>query len=228
MARKANTTLANCNKCHGDRNHRVLYENTITGSRHDPEYYSFSGDNVKWADTYAVVQCQGCDTVSFKHTHWFEPSDNWDITEYPPPSRRSLPEWHESLPDDIQSLLSEVYHALAADSRRLALMGARALVDMLMVSHVGDTGTFAKRLSALQNAGFIGERQQEVLRAALDAGSAAAHRGYRPSSSQLNAVMDIVENLLSATYHLRSLAKRLRDETPHRASGKEDNTPATK
>jgi len=114
-------------------------------------------------------------------------------------------------------MLAEIYHALAADSRRLALMGARTLVAMLMTSHIGSEGTFGSRLAALQTGGFIADRQQEVLSAALDAGNAAAHRGYRPSTEQLNAVMDIVENLLAATYHLRSLAARLRQETPPRS-----------
>jgi hypothetical protein len=172
--------------------------------------------NVNWSDTYMVVQCLGCEGISFRQVHWFEPTEELDATDYPPPIRRGLPAWHESLPDDIQDLLLEVYHALAADSRRLALMGARSLVDMLMTSHVGNEGTFASRLYSLHANGFIGERQLEVLGAALDAGSAAAHRGFRPSPSQLNAVMDIVENLLAATYHLKSLAQRLRQETPPR------------
>jgi len=163
-----------------------------------------------------MVQCHGCDGIGFQHVHWFEPTEQYDVADYPPPIRRPLPEWHESLPDDINGMLSEVYHALAADSRRLALMGARTLVDMVMASHVGSEGTFANRLAALRKAGVIAERQTDVLSAALDAGSAAAHRGFRPSSQQLNAVIDIVENLLSATYHLQSLAVRLREETPRR------------
>jgi hypothetical protein len=221
MATKTKTTRANCNSCHGEKNHHVLHAVTINGSRHDPEWYRMTGEtSVDWSDTYTMVRCLGCDSVSFQHAHWFEPTQEWDITDYPPPIRRGLPDWHESLPDEIQGLLSEVYHALAADSRRLALMGARTLVDMLMVSHVGAEGSFTSRLSALHTGGFIGERQKDVLSAALDAGNAAAHRGYRPSSSTLNAVMDIVENLLASTYHLGSLADRLRKETPPRPTDK--------
>ena len=73
---------------------------------------------------------------------------------------------------------------------------------------------------AAETAGVIGSKNRDVLAVALDAGSAAAHRGYQATADDVNAVMDIVENLLQAVYHLESLADRLKNTTPPRPKKK--------
>jgi hypothetical protein len=117
-------------------------------------------------------------------------------------------------------LLREVYRSLDADNRSLPMMGARALLDILIVEKVGDVGTFKQKLDKLAAGGFIGTAQVEILDAALDAGSAAAHRGHTPSFAEVNAVMDIVENLLKAVYVLPDMAKSLKKTTPPRPKAK--------
>jgi hypothetical protein len=100
-------------------------------------------------------------------------------------------------------------------------MGARAVVDLVLVEKVGDSEGFAEKLKAAEAAGVIGTKNREVLNAALDAGNAAAHRGYQATAEDVNAVMDIVENLLQAVYQLESLADRLKQTTPIRAKAKQ-------
>ena len=113
-------------------------------------------------------------------------------------------------------MLEEIYRALHNDSGRLALMGSRTLVDMLMLAQIGDVGSFQRKLAALEKQGFIASNHADILSAALDAGSAAAHRGFKPATDDLNAVIDIVENLLQSAYHLRKVAARLKKKTPAR------------
>jgi hypothetical protein len=84
---------------------------------------------------------------------------------------------------------------------------------MLMVEKVGDVGTFKEKLKKLVESGFLSASTQEVLDAALDAASAAAHRGHFPKATEVNAVMDIVENLLHAVYVLPGMAQSLK-KTP--------------
>jgi hypothetical protein len=116
----------------------------------------------------------------------------------------------------MKELLNEIYAALHSGSMRLALMGTRTVVDMLLLQEVGDVGSFNSKLNALRDKGVISERNREVLAAALDAGSAAAHRGYKPGQEEIEAVLDIVENVLQATHHLSRLAEKLRKKTPLR------------
>ena len=96
------------------------------------------------------------------------------------------------------------------------MMGARTLVDMVILNKVGDVGTFAKKLKALEDQGFVGSRNREVLAAVLEAGNAVTHRGKDYQPEQVNQVMDIVENLLQAAYVLERVAKTVKDATPPR------------
>ncbi len=96
------------------------------------------------------------------------------------------------------------------------MMGARTLVDMAILDKVGDAGNFQQKLEALQDQGFIGKRNREVLAAALDAGNATAHRGHTFKSTEVNQVMDIVENLLQAVYVLENAAEKIKTATPPR------------
>jgi hypothetical protein len=95
-------------------------------------------------------------------------------------------------------------------------MGIRAVIDLAVVERVGDVGTFEQKLNALAEKGYVGEKQKDFLAAALDAGSAAAHRGHRPKASDLDYSMDIVENMLQALYVLEEAADQLRKATPPR------------
>ncbi len=100
------------------------------------------------------------------------------------------------------------------------MMGARTLLDMLMVQQVGDVGSFKQKLKKLEAGGFVSAHHVDILDAALDAGSAAAHRGHAPEAFQVNTVMDIVENLLQAFYVLPGMAQTLKKTTPPRPSKK--------
>jgi hypothetical protein len=70
----------------------------------------------------------------------------------------------------------------------------------------------------------------EVLDPALDASSAAAHKGRAPKALEVNAVMDIVENLLHAVYVLPGIAKSLRacNKTPDSSRRHLQNAPDPK
>ena len=96
------------------------------------------------------------------------------------------------------------------------MMGARTLVDMAILEKVGDVGSFSEKLKELETGGFIGAKNRQILEAALGAGNAAAHRGHEFKAAEVNQVMDIVENLLQATYVLEKTAAAIRKVTPPR------------
>ena len=200
-----------CNNCGRSTSHVVLERRVVEDSDEpDGEYPPFW-----WTDTYEMLQCKGCDAVCLRH---FTEDAAGAETErfYPPPISRRAPLWRWHLPETSKELLNEIYIALHSDSRRLALMGARTLLDMLMLKEVGDSGTFETRLKGLQDKGVISAKSREVLSTALDAGSAAAHRGYKPDREAIEAVLDIVENVLQAEHHLSHLADELRKKIPAR------------
>lgn len=200
-----------CNNCARPTIHDIVATRVVE--------YDSGGDNSDlppfwWKDRYEMLQCRGCGSVCLRDI--YEDVTGKQISYFPPPVSRRSPAWRSQLPSEIREVLEETYVALHNDGRRLALMGARTLVDMLIVDKVGDAGSFQEKLVQLQSAGMISARGREVLAVALDAGNAAAHRGYKPDPEDLSAVIDIVENLLQATYHLNKVAARIKLSTPTR------------
>jgi hypothetical protein len=197
-----------CNGCRQRTEHRLL--KTVT-------HYDQTEAEDSWSTTFDMLECCGCKDAMLRRTFVFN-AEEPAVRYFPPLISRHSPSWQYNLPQDIAAVLDEVYRSLDADNRSLPMMGARALVDMLIVKKVGDVGSFKQKLEKFATDGFIGTAQVEILDAALDAGSAAAHRGHTPSFEQVNAVMDIVENLLKAVYVLPDMAESLKKTTPARPS----------
>lgn len=206
------TNWLHCNKCSHKTKHELLIKRSQPGSEpYDEEF------DISWCTTWWVFECCGCGNVTLKRTFWFS---EWnpgelEVEYYPPQVSRRTPEWADKLSFEVSSLLEEIYTALHADSRRLALMGARTIVDMFMLEKIGDIGGFAQKLNELEKQGYISTRNKKILEAALNAGSAAAHRGYDPGIKEVNHVIDIVENLLQ-TDVLETAANHLSTKTPKR------------
>ncbi|NMM11923.1 MAG: DUF4145 domain-containing protein [Rhodoferax sp.] len=138
-------------------------------------------------------------------------------TYFPPRVSRRKPAWIDrfEVPSEYVEILDEVYAALHADSRRLAMMGARALIDAVIRRSVGEQDNFAKGLNELGSKDLISDRDREIIAAAIDAGHASAHRGHKPSSDDVNVVIDIVERMIHAEI-LAEQAQALKKSTPPR------------
>lgn len=169
-----------------------------------------------WSKDFDVLRCGGCEEVVLRRTFNFSENPEIEVQYFPPPVSRYPPRWRYKLPLDLRLLLEEIYRSLDSANLRLPMMGARTLVDMLIIEKVGDVGTFREKLEALHKAGFLSPQSRDVLEAALDAGNAAAHRGHEASESEVQAVMDIVENMLQGVYVFPDVAKKLRATTPPR------------
>lgn len=156
-----------------------------------------------------------------QRTDWCSEDDPQDgpgpATCFPPRISRRKPAWidRHDVADEYVELLDEVYVALHADSARLAMMGARALIDVVIRRSVGDQDNFGKGLDALADKELVSNRDREIIKAAIDAGHASAHRGHKPSSNDVNVVIDIVERMIHAEI-LAEQAEALKKTTPQR------------
>jgi hypothetical protein len=188
----SNIEWVHCNKCLDLTKHEILKEHNC-GDK--DKYLDFV---IWWNTKYTLFICCGCESVTLRRQYTCSEweSNQQEIEFYPPQVSRRLPPWHDKFPSEMQDLLAEIYIALRSNSRRLALMGARTAIDMFMLDKIGDIGTFEKKLKALVDSGYLGSKQHDILSVALEAGSAAAHRGYNPLPEHLNHVIDVVESLL--------------------------------
>jgi hypothetical protein len=210
------TIKAPCRNCHRETIHAVLCADAETAD----DFIEGVG-SVWWRTTSEMLKCRGCGAVSLRQSELFSEGNEPAFYFYPPRVSRRRPSWNTQLPLGLLHMMNEVYSALDADNRRLALMGARTVLDMLMLDKVGDTGTFEQKLKAMEELGFVTVRGREFLDAALDAGNAAAHRGYNPKAEDLARVMDIIENMLQNVYVLEDAARTLRERTPPRHARKQ-------
>ncbi len=141
----------------------------------------------------------------------------------PPEGQRQKPDWFDKLPEPHRDLLAEIYSALTLDLRALPAMGGRALIDIVCKERVGDGGTFEKTLVLLEQGGYISETERSILSAAIDVGSASAHRGHVPSREDLTTLLDIIEQLLWTQYVLPAAAHKMKSNTPVRRRVKKDH-----
>ena len=213
--KKLGTTKSFCRECGQTTWHQIV----ATLSRQEIEVEEDPPVPPVWADVvYDFLQCCGCDCVTMRSTMTCEQlyQDDKVLRYFPPSTARRRPAWEAQLPPPAQFLIREIYNALYSGGLRLAVMGARTLVDMAILDKVGDVRTFDQKLKALEDDGYVSKRNREVLDAALDAGNASAHRGHQFNSEAVNQVMDIVENLLQAIYVLEPAAKKIKTATPTR------------
>ncbi len=206
-----------CNDC----GHETLHD--LAGNTSRRRTYQEGPHSVDVGSTWEMLQCCGCKEVALRRFDWCSEDDPNErpspIAYYPPRVARRKPLWaaRKELPPDYAGLLNEVYLALHADSRRLAMMGARTLIDVFIRRTVGDKGSFANGLKALVAEGRLTQQSANTIEAAINAGSASSHRSYLPDPIAMNTVIDIVENLIhNEMLDLDSI--HLRAATPPRTS----------
>jgi Domain of unknown function (DUF4145) len=82
-------------------------------------------------------------------------------------------------------------------------MGARTIFDRASeLLRIDSALTFKEKLDQLQNKGHISASERAQLDILTHAGSAAAHRGWKPTADQLNTVMSIVETFVHRKFVL--------------------------
>ena len=224
MTDETRKLMAHCNNCLGERDHYLLHEEEQTWE----QQYAFSG--VYGSDTFRMLKCCGCRNVTLQKSTWSseETDENGDgipyVTYYPPAISRSSPKWLAELhllrgndEQYIAELLHEIYSALHNDSRRLAVMGVRALLEHLMLSTLkNDYGSFKKNLDNFEVQGHLSATQRKIIEPILEAGHATIHRGFTPSVVDVTTVVDVAESLVATTYVLAEQAAELDRRVPKR------------
>lgn len=97
-------------------------------------------------------------------------------------------------------------------------MGLRTLLELVILDHIGDQGSFNKNLKAFQDAGFMTKQQADVIAYVIDAGSAAAHRAYFPNLTDLTTCIDAVRYLMQGVYVLKPQMDAVATNTPKRTA----------
>jgi hypothetical protein len=120
----------------------------------------------------------------------------------------------------LATLLTEVYTALDNDLQTLATIGIRTVFDCASQLLGCDADqNFAEKLKVLTARNKISGEEKEILSTLTDAGSAAAHRGWKPTESDINSLMDALEHFLHRAFVLTHELRRVKENIPPRATG---------
>jgi len=179
-------------------------------------------DHFVFQTHYRILRCRGCNAVYFQTDEVAYEPDSHKITYWPAPSKRSQPGWISDLQDeDLSSLLGEVYIALNNDLCVVCAIGIRTAFDRSSeLLGVDPNKHFADKLTELLTLGKIGRDEKETLDILTDAGSAAAHRGWKPEPKELNTMMNIIEAFLHRAFILPADAKKLKETVPEKQKKK--------
>ena len=224
--RPSNTVRCWCNRCRSDTLHRVEVEHGIKVPG-----LMVHGQEMNRNEYYMVVKCRGCEELHFLKVRIGSEDIIWTMgyehpfdcpllqTNYPPRNiARSPPEWIEHLEPDLRDLMAQTYKALHVGADRLVAMGTRAALESTIIAKCDDHGSFKNNVSKFVEQGYLAENNREAVMAALDVGSAAIHRTYKPDLDALVDVFEIVESVIHAVYIVPKSGTRRNQQTPKRSA----------
>jgi len=190
-------------------------------------------DSGTWLRTdYRLLQCPACESVYFQRDSVFSEDyvrtrnpitgeEEYDmdhrIEHWPSVSvsRREKPAWAERLTfvdTDLSALMDSVYKALENELDVLAAIAIRTVFDRASELLGIDPGrSFGEKLDDLLALGKIGAEEREILDTLTDAGSAAAHRGWKPTQEELDTMLSSIEGFIHRSFVLGDAIKKLRD-----------------
>ena len=196
-----------CSNCHRETWHNFLFEKNYQDD--NPEGYHHYSKSI-------VTECSGCEQPHYFWSSWIQNNGDSEVASFdewvfPPKCLHQPPSWYidfafsTALYEDedakhVFDILREVNSALEKSCPRLGVMGIRAIVEHIMISKVGDHGSFKKNLDKFQTDGYISKIQGESVEHILEAGHATIHRSHAPSEGEFVAALEIVEGLIESIY----------------------------
>ena len=212
-----------CRACQRETGHWPIANGELKGSYKKLERERSS------VQTFQVMQCKDCGTTTYCidtriHPGYMMGDSYIETTDYfPPLPLRTKPAWYGSLSKGYQTILAEVYQAIDNSLFFLSSTGVRTAIDKLIVEKIGDAGGFKDKVDRLVAKKIIDDTDGEMLLALIDAGSASAHRSYKPKPEIINHMMDILEDIFfkllvepKKKKELKKKADKLRKSTPKR------------
>jgi hypothetical protein len=212
-----------CLYCHVETKHSILLSVDVDGEDPRWDYYS--------TDSYQIVQCKGCESLSFRKTHSNSEDVEFDeetqdsfypetVELYPSriAGRRKLKDV-QYLPFTVQRIYGETYLALINKQPILAGIGIRALVEAVCKEESAAGRDLEKRIDDLVSKGILTQAGADILHGTRLMGNRAAHEVKPHASNELSVAMDVVENLLYNVYLLPKAASLLPKRASKAASG---------
>ena len=83
-----------------------------------------------------------------------------------------------------------------------------------------------EKLDALHDGGHIAKTDRDALDVMTDAGSASAHRGWRPNTKELNTMLRLLEAFVHRNFVITDDVSNLKHAVPARQKRRPKNSPS--
>jgi hypothetical protein len=193
-----------CQRCDFETNHKVLFKETI---RSEGDY--------DFQIHYMVVQCLGCETISFRHelidieAAYPDHSGNWqpDITISTYPKELKIKNRLNNLcdlPEKIKHIYNEAIDALNANCLILTGVAFRAVIEAICLEEKIQGDNLVKKINNLVCQKLITEKEANRLHSIRFIGNDSVHEMKVPKEKSLRIVLSIIEHLLNNLYLIDS------------------------
>jgi hypothetical protein len=198
-----------CASCKRNTHHTVVHE--LVDGPDDPDDYPLFR-------YYQIVQCNGCDRVSFRkqtldHAELVEdehgqygPSETIEVYPRFLGDHRGLNRLHV-VPQVVRDIYQETINAAKEGALTLAGIGFRAVIEAICNDRAIKGKDLQKRIAGLVKEGWITAMEADRLHAIRFLGNDAAHDIKSPPLASLHVVLRIVEHLIENIYILDSEAQ---------------------
>ncbi|MGU7812666.1 DUF4145 domain-containing protein [Burkholderia sp. AW49-1] len=220
-----------CTQCKRATKHSIMSSFDVDGEAWDRD----EGWSVNWADNYQIVQCKGCESVSFRHVQWFS-EDDYDVGETPDDRALLYPKRgvntlsagdFYNVPVSLRRIYREMIDAFNNESPTLCAAGLRAIVEGICAAQGiadgpvevpakgGGTQIVRKnnlegKISGLAEKGFLTQGSAATLHELRFMGNDAVHDLDRPPLDELRLAIEIVEHMFEHLYEIPEKASALR------------------
>lgn len=193
-----------CVDCAGPTHHRVLASVDRYGSTPD--------DHIHWEEHHQIVQCQGCEQLSFRIERGNSEDmiqvseDDWEPyfeeTVHPPrvSGWKGLGGDSVYLPYQIRVVYGEVANALNNGTPLLAGLGLRLLIEAFCMDQGVSGNNLKSKIEELARTQVITGNAEVVLQRIRVVGNDAAHEVQAYRGVQLTLGMEIIESLFRDVY----------------------------
>lgn len=223
-----------CVKCNGKTKHKVLQ----SVDYYLTEWYS-KENSIDSVDNYQIIQCEGCETISFRHLSWCSEAQDFDSdgsfeTLYPKRSATTLPtKSFRNTPGEILRIYRETIDCFNNGNFTLCAAGLRAIVEGLCAEQgVKDgpleikkkDGTLKTirskdlqgKISGLCEKGILTAKNSAILHEHRFLGNEAVHELRQPSDDELTLAIEIVEHTIDSLYEIPEKAIELQKKKAKR------------
>ncbi|HHA1306298.1 TPA: DUF4145 domain-containing protein [Enterobacter kobei] len=230
-----------CEKCRRSTKHSIVTSYELTGQEECGPY----GYTIDWQESYQVIQCRGCDELSFRKESWFSEDmgymgdddfyDGKTITLYPKRSEETrTPKDFVEVPRKLRNLYIESIDTFNNDSYILTAAGLRALIEGLCAELKIKDGPVERtekgivRIVRARNleGKIAGLKEKGILTAAGAAflnehrfmGNEAVHSLKKPSREDISLAFDLIEHCFETIYVMPVKASELVESRKKRSS----------